>query len=224
MVYKRLALTLFVLFLTASSPPARAEVVYLVCDGYAQYSDGQRGGIARNALIFDFNKRLVFMKEDGEGHPMTSVTESRIAWRNPDTPNRLTSSEGQFSTVTMSGREFYTIRGDGRGWTNHFENCKRTKPGITQSDKIRFMCNMNVNNKSVTYRFETYDAQSVTETMYIVNGKSETTFNNWRLSFHSDAMTLIYSNDPRYRLEITRGSATLIRNGTIIGSGRCEDA
>lgn len=201
---------------------AIAEVVYLVCDGYAKYSDGSRGGTDKNALILDFDRRLVFMKEDGEGHPMTSVSESRIAWKNPETPGRLTSSEGQFSPITMSGREFYTYRSGGGGWTNYFENCQRKKPGFSQSSDAKIMCNLLVNGKSVSYHFSVDNAFSFTETLYVVNGKSTYSNTKWLVNNNGGSVTLTYSKDTNYSIEVIKQQATLHKRGQVIGYGLCE--
>ena len=115
--------------LTLSTPGyALADVVYLLCEGHARYSNGRITEVDVTAVVFDFDRNVAFFKEDGEAFPLTEVSPTRIAWRNPNTPNRLTSSEGQFSPVSMSGREFYRYN-DGRGsWTNYFENCRKVNP------------------------------------------------------------------------------------------------
>lgn len=119
------ALALIVLL---SSAPASADVVYLLCEGHARYSNGRITDVDVTAVVFDLDRRVAFFKEDGEAFPITEVSPTRIAWRNPKTANRLTSSEGQFSPVSMSGREFYRYN-DGRGsWTNYFENCRKVNP------------------------------------------------------------------------------------------------
>lgn len=223
---------LFLILLVASLiwiKPAFADTKTLICDGYSQYPDGRKGGAAKTALIFDLKKRLVYMKEDGEGHIMTDSTDFRIAWRSPETANRLTRSEGQFSTVTMSGREFYTYQIGGGGWTNIYENCRETSPKITTSEiKMIFACEVQSNNKRLTYVIENIpnSTNRFKQTLFKIDGKISIVDDTWTGRTTTDSIILTYDRDRRYALHVSGSggqvAALLLKDNSVSGSGYCR--
>lgn len=220
---RKVYLLISAVFAIFACSPARADVIYLVCSGYAHYTTGHKTERDSVALIFDFDRRLVFLKEDAEGLPMTSVSDSRVAWKSPDTPGRLTESEGQFSTVSMSGREFYKYRSGGGGWTNYYENCQRRNPGFSsQSNDPKIICNLSVNGKAVSYHFSAGSDTSFTETLYVVNGKSTSSYAKWLVSNNPGSVTLTYSKDTNYSIEVSNRQAALYKRGQVIGYGSCD--
>ena len=206
---------------------ARAYTIYLICDGYSQYSDGIKGAPAKTALIFDLSGRTVQMKEDAEKHMITDQSEARIAWRSPETPNRLTRSEGQFSIITMTGREFYRYIAGSGGWTNHYENCKETSPVVsTVPSKLKFSCEIKTGKQTVSYQLESGDGlNSLKEISYIVDGRRIKTYNTWTARNTSDGIKLVYDQDSRYSLSLFKSggvvTALFLRDVSVIGNGYC---